>query len=48
MIKSDSEDIFNITKDFYFRKILFFWTFYSSNDPENNASQFPPKIWNRF
>ncbi len=34
LIKSDSKDIYNITKDFYFIQIGFFWTFYSSKNPE--------------
>ncbi len=28
MIKSDSNDISIVTKDFYFQYMLFFWTFY--------------------
>ncbi len=30
LIKCDSKDISNVTKDFYFKSILFFATFYSS------------------
>ncbi len=28
LIKRDDKDIYNVTKDFYFRKMLFFSTFY--------------------
>ncbi len=35
LIKSD---ISNVTKDFYFKEMLFFWTFYSSKNPEHNIS----------
>ncbi len=34
MIKSDSKDIYNVQKDFYFKYILFFLTFYSSVNPD--------------
>ncbi len=44
MIKSGSKDIYNITKDFYFTQIGFFWIFYSSKNPEKlNVSRFPRK-----
>ncbi len=26
--------IYNVTNDFYFKSMLFFWTFYSSKNPE--------------
>ncbi len=29
LIKSDNKDMYNVAKDFYFRQMLFFWTFYS-------------------
>ncbi len=43
-IKGDSKDIYNAKNAFYFKEMLFFWTFYSSNNPENkNLWQFPEK-----
>ncbi len=30
LINSDSKDIYNVTKHFCFKRMLFFWTFYSS------------------
>ncbi len=36
LIKSDSKDIYNVTKYFYFKSVIFFWTFYSSKNPEKN------------
>ncbi len=32
LIKNDSKDIYNITKDFYFKSVLFFQTFYLSKN----------------
>ncbi len=32
MIKGDSKDVYNVAKDFYFKKMFFFWTFDSSKD----------------
>ncbi len=44
LIKSKSKDTYNVTKDLYFKLILFFCTFYSSVNPENkNVSWFPQK-----
>ncbi len=34
LIKGDSKDIYNVTKDFHFKYMLFFWTFCSSVNPE--------------
>ncbi len=34
LIKSDSKDIYNVTEDFFLKQMLFFWTFYSSKNPE--------------
>ncbi len=34
MIKSDSKDKYNVTKDLYSKYILFFRTFYSSVNPD--------------
>ncbi len=34
LIKSDSKDICNLTKYFYLKLMPFFWTFYSSKNPE--------------
>ncbi len=31
---SDSKDIYNVTKDLYVKEMLFFWCFYSSNNPK--------------
>jgi len=28
------KDIFNVTKDLYLKQMLFFWTFYASNNPQ--------------
>ncbi len=38
--KSDSKDIYNVTNDFNFRLMLFFWTSYN---PEKKLSCFPQK-----
>ncbi len=32
--KGVSKDIYNVTKDFYFKYMLFFWTLCSSKNPE--------------
>ncbi len=34
LIKMDDTYIYNVAKDFYVRYMLFFWTFYSSKEPE--------------
>ncbi len=36
MKKNYDKDIYNVTKDLYFRKMLFFCTLYSSKKPEKN------------
>ncbi len=36
MIKSDSKDIYNVAKDFYFKQMLFFLKFYSSENYYKN------------
>jgi len=41
LIKSDSKDIYNVTKDF--KQVLFLCTFYASMNFERNVSQFPFK-----
>ncbi len=41
LIQFDSKDIDNVTKVFYFKLILFFWTFYSSKILKKHASRFP-------
>ncbi len=33
LLKSESKNMYNVTEDL---KMLFFWTFYSSKNPENN------------
>ncbi len=33
----DSRDIYNVTKYFYLKKKLFFWTFYLSKNPEKKS-----------
>ncbi len=34
LVKSDSKNVYNVTKDFYFKYMLLFSTFYSSKNPE--------------
>ncbi len=34
LFKSDSKDISNVNKAFYFKYMLLFWFFYSSVNPE--------------
>ncbi len=38
LIKSDRKEVNNVTKYFYFKYILFFLTFYSSKNNENNVT----------
>ncbi len=38
LIKSDSKDIYNATKDFDWKLILLFWTFYSPKNPDKTFS----------
>ncbi len=46
MIKSDSEDIYNITKDLYLKYMLFLWAYkpYKHKNPENKYHCFCIKI----
>ncbi len=44
MFKSDSKDIYNITNDFYFKEMLFFWTFYSLENPKKICITVSTKI----
>ncbi len=43
LIKYDSKDFNNVIKDLFFEINAFLFTFYSSMNPERNASQFPEK-----
>ncbi len=36
--------MYNVTKVFYFKQMLFFWAFYLSDIPKKQLSQFPQKI----
>ncbi len=38
LTKNDSKVIYNVTKDFYFKLMLFFWTFYSAENPEKKKN----------
>ncbi len=48
LIKSDSKDIYKTAKVRYFKTMLFFWTFYSSKNPEKVYYDFHKNIKHLF
>ncbi len=48
LIKSDSKEMYSITKDLYFKSVLFFQTFYLSKNPEKMHHGFHLTILNKY